>query len=341
MQRHPHRPDRDPDAQAGHQDPAGHQDVRAQPLGGRRAVPRLRARERQRPPYATAGTVLKGECQASLPMSNEVLLTRINGMVDSVNPTDLSTVVSELGTMFRGTAGPAAAHGRLRHRSSSTTPPRTPRARSPCSTPGTPCCAPRRHTRRTSRPSPRAWPTSPARCAPPTPTCARSCRAVRQRSTRSTTSSRVCSRRCRSSSPTSSPPTRCWSPTCRRSSRPWSLFPHVIAAGFTGTPGDSYGHINLQFNSSVRAVHRRLQAAVAVAASPATSPTGPVYPAQCKSGIAVGDAWLPRGAAVRVGLVAGSQLSCRSVRCPVTERSTPATALVVMGPRGGTAHGVR
>ena len=29
------------------------------------------------------------------------------------------------------------------------------------------------------------------------------------------------------------------------------VFPHVIAAGFTGTPGDGYGHINLQFNNNV------------------------------------------------------------------------------------------
>ena len=29
------------------------------------------------------------------------------------------------------------------------------------------------------------------------------------------------------------------------------IFPHVIAAGFTGTPGDGYGHINLQFNNNV------------------------------------------------------------------------------------------
>ena len=28
-------------------------------------------------------------------------------------------------------------------------------------------------------------------------------------------------------------------------------FPRVIASGFTGTPGDGYGHINLQLNNSV------------------------------------------------------------------------------------------
>ena len=43
------------------------------------------------------------------------------------------------------------------------------------------------------------------------------------------------------------------------------VFPHVIAAGFTGTPGDGYGHINLQFNNNVPALHQGLQAAVPVA----------------------------------------------------------------------------
>src|SRR3954447_19855177 len=51
-----------------------------------------------KPPYAKSGDVIKGD-KSSLPMSEEVLLTQMNSLVDSVNSTDLSTVVGEAGTM--------------------------------------------------------------------------------------------------------------------------------------------------------------------------------------------------------------------------------------------------
>ncbi len=111
-------------------------------------------------------------------MSEEVLLTQMNAMVDSVDKE-------------------RALHGRRRARhdvprtpptrcsgwstpgpSSSTRPTPSSRHDQPARAPGRPCCRRRPTTRRTSRPSPRAWPTSPARCAPPTRTCARSCRVV-------------------------------------------------------------------------------------------------------------------------------------------------------------------
>ncbi|MBV9830990.1 MAG: hypothetical protein JOZ82_05295, partial [Marmoricola sp.] len=61
------------------------------------------------------------------------------------------------------------------------------------------------------------------------------------------------------------------------------LFPHVIAAGFTGTPGDSYGHINLQFNNNVGPCTDGYKPQ-SQWRSPADTSDGPVYPAQCKSG---------------------------------------------------------
>ncbi len=56
-------------------------------------------------PYARPGDTLVGDAQ-SLPMSEEDLLTQMDAMVSSVDGAELSTVVAELGTMFRGTANP-------------------------------------------------------------------------------------------------------------------------------------------------------------------------------------------------------------------------------------------
>ncbi len=56
-------------------------------------------------PYVGPGDTIEGD-EASLPMSEEQLLTELDGLVGSVDKGELSTVVAELGTMFRGTAGP-------------------------------------------------------------------------------------------------------------------------------------------------------------------------------------------------------------------------------------------
>src|SRR5689334_9394276 len=56
-------------------------------------------------PYATASTVFEGGAD-SLPQSTDDLLVKINGLVSSLDESDLSTVTSELGTMFDGTADP-------------------------------------------------------------------------------------------------------------------------------------------------------------------------------------------------------------------------------------------
>ncbi|MGO4257268.1 MCE family protein [Marmoricola sp. RAF53] len=56
-------------------------------------------------PYATAGATFHGGEQ-SLPQATDDLLVKLNGLVGSLDQADVSTVVSELGTMFRGTADP-------------------------------------------------------------------------------------------------------------------------------------------------------------------------------------------------------------------------------------------
>jgi phospholipid/cholesterol/gamma-HCH transport system substrate-binding protein len=61
------------------------------------------------------------------------------------------------------------------------------------------------------------------------------------------------------------------------------VFPHVIAAGFTGTPGDGYGYINLQFNNSVPPCIKGYKPPSQWRPATDTS-DAPVYPAQCKAG---------------------------------------------------------
>ena len=54
-------------------------------------------------PFAENGTVLAGD-ESSLPIGEDVVLTSLSQMVNSVNGADLSSVVSELGIMFRDTS---------------------------------------------------------------------------------------------------------------------------------------------------------------------------------------------------------------------------------------------
>ena len=59
-------------------------------------------------------------------------------------------------------------------------------------------------------------------------------------------------------------------------------YPRVIASGFTGTPGDGYGHVNLQFDQTPpcsAGYEPRDQWR-----PPSDLTDGPIYPAQCTSG---------------------------------------------------------
>ncbi len=94
-----------PRARGRHQAAGGLADVRPQPLGRRRAVPRLRAAGRQ-------GAVRRGRrtsCTArpkSLPVDEADLLVELDQFVSSVDKENLETVVRELGTMFDDTGAP-------------------------------------------------------------------------------------------------------------------------------------------------------------------------------------------------------------------------------------------
>jgi phospholipid/cholesterol/gamma-HCH transport system substrate-binding protein len=58
-------------------------------------------------PYAGSGHTFVGDAD-SLPQSTDTLLLKIDSFINSLNKDDLRTVVAELGTMFRGNAEPLA-----------------------------------------------------------------------------------------------------------------------------------------------------------------------------------------------------------------------------------------
>ena len=246
-----------------HQDPARHEDARAQPLGGRRAVPRLRAARRQ-------AAVRQGRRRHQ---GRRVQPADERG--GAAHPDELA---GRLGRRHRAVHGgrrgrhdvprhgePAAADGRLGHRSSSTRRPRTTTTPSRCSTPAAPCCRPRPTTSRTSRPSPQGL-------ADLTGTLRTSDKDIRTILQGGAPAVREVNSLLKGLEPTlpvflSNLVTTNQVLTANLPALEQMLvvFPHVIAAGFTGTPGDGYGHINLQFNNNVPAVHQGLQAAVPVA----------------------------------------------------------------------------
>jgi phospholipid/cholesterol/gamma-HCH transport system substrate-binding protein len=61
------------------------------------------------------------------------------------------------------------------------------------------------------------------------------------------------------------------------------VFPRVIAAGFTGTPGDGYGHVNLQMDNSVQPCTKGYEPP-SQWRPPSDLSDGPIFPAQCTAG---------------------------------------------------------
>jgi phospholipid/cholesterol/gamma-HCH transport system substrate-binding protein len=232
-------------------------------------------------PYATKDTVLKGDA-ASLPISNEVLLTRLNATVDSVDPTELSTVVSELGTMFRGTAGPlqrmvdsgsefvdaASAH-----------------------TQDTIALLDTGHTvLQTQADHEKDIRTFAKGLADLTGTLRTSDHDIRTLLQGGPPAVQEVNDLLKGWQPTlpvflSNLVTTNQVLTTNLPALEQTLvvFPHVISAGFTGTPGDSYGHINLQFNNTVPPCTKGYKPP-SQWKDPLDTSDGPVYPAQCQSG---------------------------------------------------------
>jgi phospholipid/cholesterol/gamma-HCH transport system substrate-binding protein len=61
------------------------------------------------------------------------------------------------------------------------------------------------------------------------------------------------------------------------------VFPRVIAAGFTGTPGDGYGHVNLQLDQTVQPCTKGYKPQ-SQWRPPSDLSDGPIFPAQCAAG---------------------------------------------------------
>jgi len=61
------------------------------------------------------------------------------------------------------------------------------------------------------------------------------------------------------------------------------VFPHVIASGFTGTPGDGYGHVNLQLDNTVQPCTEGYKPP-SQWRPPSDLSDGPIFPARCTAG---------------------------------------------------------
>jgi phospholipid/cholesterol/gamma-HCH transport system substrate-binding protein len=234
-----------------------------------------------KPPYAKSGDVIKGDA-ASLPTSEEVLLTQLNATVESVNKKDLATVVGEAGTMFRGTANP------LQRMVDSGTQFVDAAAASTDDT--ITLLDTGKTVLQTQADHEKDIQTFARGLADLTGTLRTSDKDLRTILQGGPATVREVDSLLKGLEPTlpvflSNLVTTNQVLTANLPALEQMLvvFPHVIAAGFTGTPGDGYGYINLQFNNSVPPCTKGYKPPSQW--RPATDVRdGPIYPAKCKSG---------------------------------------------------------
>jgi phospholipid/cholesterol/gamma-HCH transport system substrate-binding protein len=233
------------------------------------------------PPYAAAGDVIKGD-KASLPISEEVLLTRMNSLVTSVDRTQLSTVIEELGTMFRGTANPLQRMVDSGSQFVDTAAAHTNETIALLDTGKTVLQTQADHEKDI-----RAFARD---LADLTGTLRASDTNIRTLLQGGPPAVREVDALMKGLEPTlpvflSNLVTTNQVLTANLPALEQMLvvFPHVIAAGFTGTPGDGYGHINLQFNNSVAPCTKGYKPP-SQWRDPLDESDGPIYPAQCKAG---------------------------------------------------------
>jgi len=232
-------------------------------------------------PYAADGTLFRGD-RTSLPQATDDLLVKINGLVGSLNRNDVSTVVSELGTMFGGTADP------LRRMVDSGTKLVEQAKASEAETiqlltSGQTVLA----TQQANAGNIRSF---TANLADLTGTLKDADTDLRTLLQGGAPAVREVDQLLKGLEPTlpvfmSNLVTVNQVATARLSALEQTLviFPAVISSGFTGTPGDGYGHINLQFNNTVPACTEGYKPPSQW--RPGTDLTDlPVYPAQCLSG---------------------------------------------------------
>ena len=234
-----------------------------------------------KPPYAKSGDVINGDAD-SLPTSEEVLLTQMNALVDSVDRNELSTVIGEAGTMFRGTANPLQ---RMVDSGSAFVDTAAANSDATITLLDT-----GRSVLQTQADHEKDIQTFARGLADLTGTLRTSDKDLRTILQGGPPAVREVDALLKGLEPTlpvflSNLVTTNQVLTANVPALEQMLvvFPHVIAAGFTGTPGDGYGHINLQFNNSVPACTKGYKPPSQWRPATDTS-DGPIYPAQCRSG---------------------------------------------------------
>jgi len=233
------------------------------------------------PPYAKAGDVIKGS-KSSLPISEEDLLTRMNSLVDSVDKTQLSTVINELGLMFSDTANPLQ---RMVDSGTHFVDEASAHADDTIALLDT-----GRTVLQTQADHEKDIRTFAKDLADLTGTLRTSDKDLRTILQGGPPAVREVDALMKGLEPTlpvflsnlvtTNQVLVANIPALRQL---LVVFPHVIAAGFTGTPGDGYGHINLQFNNNVPPCTKGYKPP-SQWRDPLDETDGPIYPAQCKSG---------------------------------------------------------
>ena len=233
------------------------------------------------PPYAKNGDVINGD-MSSLPTSEEVLLTQMDSLVSSVDGAELSTVVAEAGTMFRGTANP------LQRMVDSGTQFVDEAAANTDST--ITLLDTGKTVLQTQADHEQDIRTFANDLADLTGTLRTSDKDIRTILQGGPPAVREVNSLLKGLEPTMPvflsnlvTTNQVLTANIPALEQMLVVFPHVIAAGFTGTPGDGYGHINLQFNNNVPPCTKGYKPPSQWRPATDTS-DGPIYPAQCKSG---------------------------------------------------------
>jgi phospholipid/cholesterol/gamma-HCH transport system substrate-binding protein len=230
-------------------------------------------------PYAKNGDVLKGD-MSSMPVSEEVLLTQMNSLVTSLDGAELSTVVHEAGTMFRGTANPLQrmvdSGTQFVDEAAANTGPTITLLNTG------------RTVLQTQADHEEDIRTFARDLADLTGTLRTSDEDIRTILEGGPPAVREVNSLLKGLEPTlpvflSNLVTVNQVLVTNEPALEQMLvvFPHVIAAGFTGTPGDGYGHINMQFNNNVPPCTKGYKPPSQW--RPATDTTdAPVFPAKCR-----------------------------------------------------------
>jgi len=230
-------------------------------------------------PYAENGDVLRGD-EESLPTSEEVLLTQMDSLVTSLDGAELSTVVTEAGMMFRGTANPLQrmvdSGTQFVDEAAANTEPTITLLKTG------------QTVLQTQADHEQDIRTFARDLADLTGTVRTSDQDIRTILQGGPPAVREVNSLLKGLEPTlpvflSNLVTvnQVMVTNLPAVEQMLVVFPHVISAGFTGTPGDGYGHINLQFNNNVPPCTKGYKPPSRW--RPATDMSdGPVFPAECR-----------------------------------------------------------